>query len=299
MQQIILYQAYGSIDIVNECRYSILKLLQFYNLIPPKETGICIYTDHPSQFDEFQSFFHSVEIRELSPATIQEWKGAINFKHRVKVEMLIDYFKNYQGKVIYFDTDTFIQSPVESLFQHIENGKFLMHEYEGTMSSNTSAYFGKWEHFFRTTPVIYNNQQLDFSPDLKVWNAGVIGLNSESKVVLHEVLSLTDSIYKKFPKHIAEQFAFSYCFQKKGHVEDVSGAVFHYWNVKEFRTLLNYFFEKYSEESVPNLVKLLAHIDPVAIQRDKVNYKKLTILQKFTRTLAGKSWKIENYLKKI
>ena len=57
MPNAILYQAYGGTDFINECRYSLLKYLQVYNLKPPASTGIYIHTDQEHLFSDFLPFF--------------------------------------------------------------------------------------------------------------------------------------------------------------------------------------------------------------------------------------------------
>jgi hypothetical protein len=299
MKNILLYQAYGTIDHVNECRYSLLKYLQLYNLIPPANIGIYIYTDQPAWFEEFSTFFSSFEIHEISTNMINQWKGEINFVHRVKVEILIDFFKYFSGNILYLDTDTYLQQPVDPLFGSIGEGTFIMHEYEGVINQKVNPQFRKWENFLAITPIHYNNKHLEFSSQLEVWNAGVIGLNSNHKEVLEDVLSLTDNLYRKFPKHIAEQFAFSYCFRKEGEVRSSMDSIFHYWDMKEFRNILNKFFEKNTEESIPSLVKLAHHIDAAEIHDEKQTFLNLSIFKKLQKTLAGKAWKMEDYEKKL
>lgn len=299
MQNNILYQAYGTIDHVNECRYSLLKYLQFYNLTPPAGVGIHIYTDRPAWFEEFSSYFKSFEIHEISTNMINQWKGAINFIHRVKVEILIDFFKYFTGNVLYLDTDTYIRQDVEYLFEAIENGSFIMHEYEGVINQKVNPQFRKWENFLAVTPIQYNGKRLEFSSQLQVWNAGVIGLNIIHQDILQDVLALTDNLYKKFPKHIAEQFAFSYCFQKQGQVTSSADSIFHYWDLKEFRNILNRFFENNKEESIPNLVKFAHHLDAEQIKYEKQVFMNLPVLKQLSRRLVGKGWKIEDYEKKL
>src|SRR5206468_3387760 len=133
----------------------------------------------------------------------------------------------------------------------------------------------------------------------KMWNAGVIGLNSSKKEILKEVLSLTDAVYKQFPKHIAEQFAFSYCFQHAGEVMVADNRIEHYWNLKEFRNLLQVFFMQNSEENIPNLIKLINHIDASAIRDQKIAFEGLPVYRKWVRKLLRRGWSINDYIKKI
>ena len=159
--------------------------------------------------------------------------------------------------------------------------------------------FHKWEAFLSSTPIDYNGKKMMFSKDLRMFNAGVVGMNTANKELLDDVLALSDSVYQKFQKHIAEQFAFSYCLQKSGTVKTADHLIAHYWNLKEFRQLLHTFFARNVEESIPNLVKKLHHIDALTIMQHKTSYRNLPFLQRFFRNLRGSAWRIGQYERKL
>lgn len=299
MQNALLYQAYGGPDFVNECRYSLLKYLQVYNLTPPAHTAVVIYTDAPDSFADFQPFLPGLSTRSLTKAQVAQWRGPINFVHRIKIEMLSHFLQSFSGNVLYCDTDTYITSPLGEIFEDIRRGDFYLHQYEGMIDKTTNPSFHKWEKFLSTTPLPYNNKEVAFRKTLKMFNAGVVGLNSGNKDLLQDVLALTDTVYQQFPKHIAEQFAFSYCLQKAGTIHTADDTVAHYWNLKEFRQLLKRFFAANAEESIPNLIKKLHHVDAMTIQAEKNAYERLPFLQKLVRRLSGKAWQIENHEKRL
>lgn len=297
MQQAILYQAYGGADFINECRYSLLKLLSVYNLLPPPQTGIIIYTDDAAAFDDLQSFFKTFICIPVTPAQVKQWRGNIDFVHRVKIEIIKDCLNRHDVDLLYCDTDTYVTQPVEALFELIKNEQNLMHQYEGVINRNIHPGFHKWEKFLSSTPIKYNGQTLVFSKQLQMFNAGVVGLQAKQKLILNDVLELTDAIYSRFPKHIAEQFAFSYCFQKSGNVQTADHVIQHYWNLKEFREWLQFFFLTNSEESVPNLVKKLKHVEAITIQQEKNAFENLPWWQRLSKRITGRGWKIARYKK--
>lgn len=299
MQNAILYQAYGGQDFVNECRYSLLKYLQVYNLTPPTDTVVVVYTDAPDAFADFAPFFRLFTTRKLSKETISSWRGTTDFVHRAKIEMLRDFLQTFNGNVLYCDTDTYPTMPVEPIFDDLDGNAFFMHQYEGMIDKRENASLRKWEDFLSTTSLVYNNKAVAYSKSLRMYNAGVVGLNSGHRDLLEDVLALTDVVYQKFPKHIAEQFAFSYCFQKAGTIKTANRYIAHYWNLKEFRLLLKKFFQANAEESVPNLIKKLHRLDASAIQEEKNAFERLPFLQKLLRNVSGKSWKIAQYEKRI
>ena len=219
--------------------------------------------------------------------------------HRLKIQMMIDFLHRFDGNLLYCDTDTYVTEPLEDLFDDIEAGNFYMHEYEGVIDKTRFPSFHKWEKFLSSTPINYNGKQVRFAKTLQMFNAGVVGTTSSNKEVLNDVLALTDAIYQKFPKHIAEQFAFSYCLQKRGTVKPSDHIVSHYWNLKEFRRLLRVFFAKNLEESIPVLVKKVHHIDALTMMNHKTRFKQLPFLQRFFKKLSGSAWRIEEYEKKL
>ncbi len=298
MQNIILYQAYGSADNINECRYSLLKFLQIYNLIPPANVKVVIYSDQPAAFESFAAYI-DLYVQQITPEEIQKWRGEFDFVHRVKIEIIRDAFQHFDGNLLYCDTDTYIINRAEEIFNDIEKGIFCMHEYEGVLDKKANPAFEKWIKFLSSTAIEFNQKKLVISPQTRVWNAGVIGMNSRSANTLDDVLSLTDALYSKFPKHIAEQLAFSYCLQKEGYVKSVSSDIAHYWNLKEFRTLLKEFFLVHGEESTPNLVKMISNFDAATVQDEKIKFRSQSLPKKMKSYLTGKAWKIEKYRKKL
>ncbi|MBD0351255.1 MAG: hypothetical protein ICV51_01320 [Flavisolibacter sp.] len=299
MQNHILYQAYGGIDYINECRFSLLKYLSLYNINPPADTAIVIYTDQPALFEAYDTFLRHFDLVLVTKEQTEQWKGESNFIHRMKIEIIKDFFTRNSGNLLYCDTDTYAVTPLELLFENIEKGDFYMHEYEGVIDKEVIPSFYKWHNFLQGKTFQYNNKQFTYVNHLKMWNAGVIGISDRYRQLLDDVLALTDVIYKQFQKHTVEQFAFNYCLQQAGVVHSATENIVHYWNLKEFRFLLRSFFVKNEEESIPNLVKLIHHINTVEIQQNKEQYGQLPVFKKWLMTLTGKNWSIKQYERKF
>ena len=90
-----------------------------------------------------------------------------------------------------------------------------------------------------------------------------------------------------------------YCLQDKGTIKGSKESVAHYWNLKEFRSLLQQFFKTNEEESIPNLVKTAHPIDAKKIESEKDAYEALPLLNKWKAALTGRAWTIKKYLSKI
>ena len=63
MRKTILYIAV-SLDEVYEVAYSVLKYLEVYNLKPPADHSLVIYTNYPQRLEAYGSFFNHFELRE-------------------------------------------------------------------------------------------------------------------------------------------------------------------------------------------------------------------------------------------
>lgn len=79
------------------------------------------------------------------------------------------------------------------------------------------------------------------------------------------------------------------------NTQSIKEFIAEYDDLKEFRHLLNGFFKKYQEESVPNQVKLMHSIDALQILEEKNRFKKLPVLQRVMKKIMGKGWSIEKH----
>jgi hypothetical protein len=296
MQNYILYVAYGSINNINECRYSLLKYIDAYSSDLLNNTSIVIYTDQPLFFKPFTLYSTSITIKEVSLAQIKEWRGVNDFVFRTKIKIIQDFFSTHRGNLLYCDTDTYMLTSLQPIFSSIEQGNFYMHLYEGILGDKSNAYFKKWDRFLATNTIEYNKKKLQYSNQIQMWNAGVLGISSDNSDLLDDILSLTDTIYKKFPKHIAEQFAFGYCMQQRGTIRSTVDNIFHYWDLKEFRSLLEAFFERYKDAGIPTLIQKARQLDISSIQKEKDSFKKLNAFGKLKNKLKGRHFDIQKYL---
>ncbi|MBD0403457.1 hypothetical protein [Flammeovirga sp. EKP202] len=293
MKNILIYQAYGIEDILNECIYSISTLTKFDVEIE----CIVIYTDNVSYLKEKLPPQFQYQFKELNDSLIKEWKGKHSFVHRVKIKLLQDYIINGLSNesstvnLLYLDTDTtFIQSP-NTLFQKIENNILLMHDNEGVIDKvKGNLIFKRLAKFLRKR----KGARVEVKPSQVMYNAGVLGFKNTDLPLLDQVLQLTDEIYDEYPQHISEQLSFSVIFSHQGerHLEIVKPEIFHYWNFKEFRGVMKEFFEKYSSHALilPNIDR----IDPTVLHRPKAEYMQLSFFPKNFRKLFGK-WKMPEY----
>lgn len=291
MNNYILYQAYGNMDVVNECKFSLLRLLSVYG--SNNKPHVIIYSDKPGEFIPFKNEI-PLTIEIIHNKDINAWRGSINFVHRVKIEVIRDCLDKYPGKVIYADTDTCCIKDLNGIFDTISGLNVFFHTNEGSLSQPQQLHQKKWKRFLMGSDI---DSFKNFSPlQINMWNAGVIGLQQSHSSLLGQVLELTDMLYPSFGKHTVEQFAFCYIFQKENkQFNSAEPYFFHYWNLKEFRKLLGNFFIKYKEADLKTLVKLSENIFPEKILQDKMEFENSPKLSKFIKHFTGKEWDIDKY----
>lgn len=290
----LVYQSYGSRDILNECCYSILSLLR--QGINKAEIRVVIYTDQPNYFSFLPA--DCIEFVKLDAAIIAEYKGAHAFVHRLKIKVLQDAFTRFTGPVLYVDSDIYFLKPIDPLFACITESNFLMCNNEGQIHLGGNRIFEKFSAFLKSNAAYLKEKNIAIAYDITMWNAGVIGLLSDKKELLKKVLYTNDVIYDKFQSHVVEQLSFSYQLQENGTLHASTGYLYHYWNFKEFRIVLAQFFNYHlNRSSVELMIADVDSIRPDILIKPKLAYEALPFLKKSIRKLSGKRnrWKFPAY----
>jgi hypothetical protein len=290
----IVYQAYGSEDILNEALYSILS---FYKVHGADDRSICIvvYTDSPLHFESVLGK-DKVSFKLIDAAKIKQWRGSIDFVHRVKIEVLSDFMSTLESdNVLYLDSDIYFLKPVHELFDQMNKGVLMMHEFEGELNNSSFSLIRKMGKFISSHQSDLTSKGFEVPLNSGVWNAGVIGFNSSKKFLLSKVLCFTDTFYAMYPKHIAEQFGFSLYLSKEGKVFNSASYFFHYWSFKEFRKVLKEFFEYHKSSDVEKIISEMDYVSPVVLGEPKRIYDTMHWLPKAFRKLRKNRWEIPEY----
>jgi hypothetical protein len=98
MRNHLLYIA-ASLDEVYETAYSIIKYLEVYNLKPPADHKLVVYTNHPDLLEVYGSFFSEYEFRPLSA-------------NMDKNAIVNEFSSRADGEVLYMDPNSY---PVNKL----------------------------------------------------------------------------------------------------------------------------------------------------------------------------------------
>ena len=299
MANVLVLQAIQGIDNINKCRYAILKYLEVYNLNPPSDIAIFLYTDQPAYFEIFIPFFNQFGIKELSLAQAREWAGVDRSSARVRMQILAEVNSHFHGNILLLHNNCFPIQPIETIYSAIESGDCYMHSSLGTFSNDQDKSSQKLGKVLSANSFQSNGTPLE-TKDLMMFNPDVIGLNSSAKEVIDDAIELSDLIYKQFPDPIIESFAYSYSFRSNNKsVKSCDESISCYQDHKSLLRLLRSFFDKNAEESVPNLVKALHKVDIEHIWKKKLEFDSLPLYQKWMNTITGKGWNIKSFEKKI
>jgi hypothetical protein len=271
----LLYQAYGLEEIYQETLFSILSL---YQTEPSQvSTPICIYTDNKEYFlQAIKGLDHHIRIEQRSMDQFKSWRGEINFVHRVKLEVIKDYFATVGDHLFYLDSDTIWTKPVGDLLRLVDKSenKAWMHLCEGKLSGGANPIMKKMANFLERENFNIGAEPLKISSDSYMWNAGAIGLSRNHSALIDEMLDLTDEMFKKYSKHVIEQFVVSYSLQTRFQLIPTDEFIYHYWFFKSFRTHIQNYFKK-NGMGFESLLKIPI---PLAWQLEKEIEKKPLIL---------------------
>jgi hypothetical protein len=280
----IVFQCYGNEGIFHECAYALLSLSRLYEPAELSNAEIWVYTDNPGWFS-FRDCPLPLHFREIDKATIKEWKGKIDFVHRVKIELLKDFTAQRKGNILYTDTDVVFTHRFDKMLADIGAGSLYMHTMEGKVSGEGNPVLRKLsKHLAKGAQRFVNGKPLH---ELAMWNAGVLGFNTKYDHLLDKVLAFTDNEYPRFSKHIVEQFAFSVYFQEAGEIKAASPYILHYWNLKEARVVLASFFKEFKNKRWEELVKYSQLLQMPVLMQEKVNFLQN---RSITGKLLKKQW---------
>lgn len=287
----LVFQCYGNEDIFNECLFALLTFSQFHSKEELANLEIWLYTDNSSYFESLNDCWLPLNYRSIDKDLLKKWRGGIDFVHRVKIEVLKDFTKDRQGNVLYLDTDITFLQPITSILQRIASGERFMHVMEGTIESEHNVVNGKLKKYLQKNNLldIGKEDKVNIPLETAMWNAGVLGFKIGT-INLNDVLKFTESVYKNYPKHIVEQFAFSYFFQENANIKTTGWHILHYWNFKGLRLLLHSFFEHFKLASWDELI-IYSQLIQIPVQMQiRANYLEY---RSHKHHLVNKKWQPE------
>lgn len=199
-----VYLAHSQERFIKQAVFSVLSLLEYLS-DSTFDSRVIVYTDQPDYFSRLK-----VETVLIGKAELKEWRGSIDFVHRMKICVLQDTAKRFDGRFFYLDTDNCaFQSPI-SLLKQWRDDTVFMSSLEYVLENPGDLVGKKYKRFFKKqSHFIGKVQSYEVTLRQECWNAGVIGLPREAIKYLPDVLALCDEMHKAFPKHLSEQMAFN------------------------------------------------------------------------------------------
>jgi len=291
MGNYLLYQAYGSPDILNEALFSILSYLR-----RPAGATVLVYTDNAAHFRVVLGETAGVAYVPIEPAQWRAWRGDIDFVHRVKIKVLQHAAAHYAGNLLYVDTDTVFTQPLTEIFTALGRGERFMHVAEGRLSDGNplNRKINRALQQAGGTALVGG----PIGPATQMYNAGVLGLRSSDAPLLTQVLALTEQLYRLYPKHVMEQLAFSTIWARSGPVREAAPWVYHYWNLKEIRPVLARLLAPRPGATQANWQARAASLDVPALAEAKARFRALPGWQRAVRRWLGRGWQLPAQLLK-
>lgn len=166
MQKSILYIA-GSLDEVYECAYSVLKYLEVYNLKPPVDHSLIIYTNYPELVEAYGSFFNHFELRSLPPNADRQ--------------ILIEEFKKEAGEsILYFDSNTYPVKQVDDdksieCYRNLKEFKILLKDFFGRYQEESVPNQVKLIHNIDAKEIEKEKNSFERLPLTSKWFRKIIG----------------------------------------------------------------------------------------------------------------------------
>lgn len=284
MPNYILYLAAGNIHYANQCRYSLLKFLSLYNLNPPGNIGISVHTDVPALFESFDPFFKGFELNEIS--------GPLPLKS----DLIRQTIQAKGGNVLYLDADCYFTAPADSVFKKLEASNSLFYT-KSPIINNHVAHFQKLRELLSTNIISLEKQMPDLEKQDLV-STEAIGMTTTSVALLENISGLYSKLSGHLPHELSERIAYTY-FTSDAAMQTLEDKIISYRNFPQFKNLLQLFFEKNEEESIPNLVKLVHHIDAQTILKEKKQFDRQPFVKKLLSALVGKAWSVRKYQNKF
>jgi hypothetical protein len=272
-QDALVVQAYGGERHRQRARFTVLTF-QHYALRAAAPPRVLAYSDQPALF---AGLGDNVQVVAVDDERLRAWRGAIDFVHRVKLEVLLDAFGRGVTRLLYVDGDTYFRVDPATLFARIRPGYPLMRVSEGPFSNRRSGVQRKMHDFVRRQPFrLPDGETVRLSEHTEMWDAGVIGLHAADAPLLRRALALTDAMYPLFNKHVIEQVAVSHVLQTRTVLAPVGDDVFHYWkHAHEIDPRLARFFAEHADLALPALAGAAYALQPTGTGRRRRWWQRL------------------------
>jgi hypothetical protein len=166
MQKSILYIAF-SLDEVYECAYSILKYLEVYNLKPPADHSMIIYTSYPEMLDAYGSFFNRFELRSIP-------------KNAGRQTIISEIKKEFGENVLYLDSNSYPVKQVDDdagieCYRNLKELRILLKDFFGRYQEESVPNQVKLIHNIDAKEIEKQKNKFESLPLASKWFQKLIG----------------------------------------------------------------------------------------------------------------------------
>lgn len=255
-QKTIIYLMYGHRRFKLQALFSILTLY-YYIQMKLDQYQILIYTDNDKTLKKYLGNI-PITIEHLSPEKIEDYKGKMKYKHRIKICVIKDALQKYKNDILFLDTDTFFLKNPLPLINKISEEVSIMNEPEYDMQDR------KFESCDMLTlrrsledPVTLNGKTFIIPFSTIQWNSGLVGISYKNLHLLEDIVSINDQLYTNRPVFFVEQFAIGYILQTRTNLICSEDYIKHYWRAAE-KDIMNYHLKRFFWKNKKKQIKELA-----------------------------------------
>jgi hypothetical protein len=266
----------------NQCIYSILSYIKIYNGDFPKSINVVVYTDQEEKFAFLEKHI-PIRFINVNHDTINKWLNGTNSFLRAKVEVVNHFLNNFTGKMIFVDTDVIFLKKTEPLFDLVNEHDSLLYIKEGKISARSWNYYLKYWNNRNFT--LSSGREIHINESSQMWNTGVIGLSSDNRHLVADVLELFDKLTDIKSIGLNEQFSFSLVLSRHTKIKATNSFIFHYWP-GDYKIEMN----AYISELLRNIGDNNIYTIFKSINENKI--LRINVKQKLTYYLNGKNFKL-------
>jgi len=242
MQKTLLYLSHGGQKYHDQTRYSVLTLLALLLEQDRNDFRIAVYTDQPGQLPAHDL----VQPVRVTPEEFARLRGPLDLIHRIKLGILQRALGDLGAPLIYVDSDTrwlrIPDEPFAALSGRSTPPVCYLYKVEGSISP---SFFPQYFRLLRKKRRKLMEWSIPPDPPWITWNAGAVGLPSQSKGFIDEVLRVTDELLPHVGYRIGvEQLALSLVGASRFEVRPFDAYLEHWWPYgSELPVFLRRFFD--------------------------------------------------------
>jgi hypothetical protein len=232
----IVYIVHGSERYHDQARFAVLTFLDLMLKAGRRDIQCLVYSDRP----ELVPAHELVRVFPVSTAEFRQWRGPLDFVHRIKLEVMRRAVGRFGAPMVYLDTDTrWLKLPVEAFLelggqptQAASRKTLFLHTREGELSPLLHPRYFEALRANRGVGQILGNWKIPGSPPWAMWNAGAIGVGVGAEAFFDQALRLCDELLLRVrPRTYVEQLAVSLLAARDSTVKPLDHCVHHYWGV--------------------------------------------------------------------